>query len=218
MADKVAVILSGCGYMDGSEISEAVLSLLCLSQHKLEVEVFAPDMEFTAVDHVTGNLTAQIRNVISESTRITRGVTPLSQLHHQRYSALVMPGGFGVGKNLSHFSRDNKVTKPLPDVVRCIKDFHVNKKPIMAVCIAPALVSAVLANNEISLTLGTSDHNNMIMDTGNKFVACSANSLVYDELHRIITTPAFMCGTSLAEVFEGISSSVNKLHSLISYT
>ncbi|MFQ5729869.1 MAG: isoprenoid biosynthesis protein ElbB, partial [Waddliaceae bacterium] len=41
---KVAVILSGCGHLDGSEIHESVLTLLALAQRGHEVHCFAPDI------------------------------------------------------------------------------------------------------------------------------------------------------------------------------
>jgi len=41
---RVAVILSGCGVFDGSEIHEATLSLLALDQHGAVAIVVAPDV------------------------------------------------------------------------------------------------------------------------------------------------------------------------------
>ena len=40
---KVAVVLTGCGAKDGSEINEAVTLLLALDQHDIEYQAFAPD-------------------------------------------------------------------------------------------------------------------------------------------------------------------------------
>ena len=42
MERKVAVVLSGCGYLDGAEVTEAVSSLIALSEEGATVEVFAP--------------------------------------------------------------------------------------------------------------------------------------------------------------------------------
>lgn len=44
MSKKIAVILSGCGYLDGSEINEAVLTLLYLDQAGADVQSFAPNI------------------------------------------------------------------------------------------------------------------------------------------------------------------------------
>ena len=41
---KTAVLLSGCGVYDGTEIHEAVLALLALSQNNLDFICTAPDI------------------------------------------------------------------------------------------------------------------------------------------------------------------------------
>ena len=41
---RVAVLLSGCGVYDGSEIHESVLALLELNRHGVEVRCAAPDI------------------------------------------------------------------------------------------------------------------------------------------------------------------------------
>ncbi len=38
---KAAVVLSGCGHLDGAEVREAVLSLLVLDQQEVDVKCFA---------------------------------------------------------------------------------------------------------------------------------------------------------------------------------
>jgi enhancing lycopene biosynthesis protein 2 len=44
MNKRIAVILSGCGVFDGSEIYESVLTLLRLDQNSAQCQCFAPDM------------------------------------------------------------------------------------------------------------------------------------------------------------------------------
>ncbi|MEQ1876527.1 MAG: isoprenoid biosynthesis protein ElbB, partial [Bdellovibrionia bacterium] len=61
---KVAVILSGCGNGDGAEITEAVSSLIALSEAGAEYKIFAPDMKFQAVDHTKYEKTSEERNVL----------------------------------------------------------------------------------------------------------------------------------------------------------
>jgi enhancing lycopene biosynthesis protein 2 len=52
------------------------------------------------------------RNVLLESARIARGnVKPLTELKASDYDALVVPGGFGVAKNLSDYAfKGDKMT------------------------------------------------------------------------------------------------------------
>ena len=55
MAKRVAVVLSGCGVYDGSEIYEAVITLLRLDQAGAVVKCFAPDMQqLHVINHATG--------------------------------------------------------------------------------------------------------------------------------------------------------------------
>src|ERR1051325_2392823 len=70
---KVALVLSGCGVQDGSEIHEAVLCLLALQQSGAEVVFCAPDVEFTSANQLTSK-PGEKRNVLVESARIARGV------------------------------------------------------------------------------------------------------------------------------------------------
>ena len=58
-AKSCAVVLSGSGVYDGSEITEAVAALVHLSRRGVDVQCFAPDkMQLHAVNHTTGPCTA----------------------------------------------------------------------------------------------------------------------------------------------------------------
>ncbi|MBY0431213.1 MAG: isoprenoid biosynthesis glyoxalase ElbB, partial [Rhodospirillales bacterium] len=105
---RVAVVLSGCGVHDGSEIHEAVLTLLALDRQGAEAQCFAPDVpQMHVVNHVTGQPTAESRNVLVESARIARGrITDLARFKAAEFDAIIFPGGFGAAKNLSTFAVD----------------------------------------------------------------------------------------------------------------
>ncbi|MBP9731591.1 MAG: isoprenoid biosynthesis protein ElbB, partial [Moraxellaceae bacterium] len=62
---KVAVILSGAGYLDGSEIHEATLTLLALDRHNAQVHCFAPDIaQEQVLNHATGEPSTETRSVL----------------------------------------------------------------------------------------------------------------------------------------------------------
>src|SRR5690554_7487593 len=64
---KVAVILSGSGVFDGSEINEAVLTLLHLAKAGASYQCFAPDAEQPHVmNHLTGEIAPESRNMLVE--------------------------------------------------------------------------------------------------------------------------------------------------------
>ncbi|MBU1651636.1 isoprenoid biosynthesis protein ElbB, partial [bacterium] len=74
MAKKIGVLLSGCGVKDGSEIHEAVITILALDRGGAEIKFIAPDKsQMHVVNHKTGEVTGEVRNVLTESARIARG-------------------------------------------------------------------------------------------------------------------------------------------------
>ncbi|BBR75169.1 hypothetical protein WP4W18E11_34850 [Acinetobacter baumannii] len=141
---KVAVILSGCGYLDGSEIRESVLTLLALDTVNIEYQIFAPDEPlFHVIDHVSGEINmTERRNILQEAGRIARGkISSLDQLNENEFDGLILPGGFGVAKNLSTFAFKGAEARVHSTVASILKAFHQSKKPIGAICISPALLA-----------------------------------------------------------------------------
>ncbi|KAE8620982.1 hypothetical protein XENTR_v10004638 [Xenopus tropicalis] len=146
-AAKVAVVLSGCGVYDGTEIHEASAILVHLSRAGAEVQMFAPDMpQMHVVDHSRGQPSPESRNVLVESARLARGnITALSQLNVKEHDAVIFPGGFGAAKNLSSFAVDGESCRVQQDVERVLTEFSKAKKPIGWVvvgCYPPGLVPA----------------------------------------------------------------------------
>ena len=71
---RAAVILSGCGVYDGSEITEAVSLLISLSKNGASYKVFAPNIDQAhVINHKNGTEIQEKRNVLVESARIARG-------------------------------------------------------------------------------------------------------------------------------------------------
>ena len=95
----VAVVLSGCGVYDGTEITEAVGLLIALSQAGFSYRCYAPVREqYHVVDHFgrTGRRRAQY---LTESARIARGaIQPLSAFKACRALCAGLSGGFGAAK------------------------------------------------------------------------------------------------------------------------
>src|SRR4051812_865209 len=98
---KIAVVLSGCGNQDGAEITEAVSTLVSLSEAGAKVEIFAPEIPLAEKNFLNGKPTGATRNVLLESARIARGnIKTLSKLKAADFDGLAFPGGFGVALNL----------------------------------------------------------------------------------------------------------------------
>ncbi len=79
---NVAVVLSGCGVYDGTEVHEASACLAALTRGGAVPVFVAPDVKQAhVVDHTSGNEMKEERSVIKESSRIAReAVKPLSTL------------------------------------------------------------------------------------------------------------------------------------------
>src|SRR3990167_9599957 len=102
---KVAVILSGCGVFDGSEIHEAVSTLLALDLAGAHYECFAPNISQTrVVNHLTNETTNETRNVLVEAARIARGkIHDIKKAKIENFDAAIYPGGHGAALNLCNF-------------------------------------------------------------------------------------------------------------------
>jgi enhancing lycopene biosynthesis protein 2 len=211
---KIAVVLSGCGYLDGAEITESVSLLIALHQAGAAVSCFAPDMEVPAVDHLSGETTSEKRNVLHEAARICRGkVENISRLHSKDFDGLAFPGGFGAAKNLSNWAQKGSQCEVHPEVARVIGEFHSQSKPIAAACIAPTLVAKVLGKNHVSLTIGNDKETAAeIEKTGAQHIECPVNDYITDRETKVVTTPAYMYDDAKPnEVFKGISGMVQEL-------
>ena len=83
--------------------------LISLSKNGSKYQVFAPNInQAHVVNHLTGKQMEQKRNVLEESSRIARGsIKDLETLKVADFDAILLPGGFGVAKNLSNFAFKN---------------------------------------------------------------------------------------------------------------
>jgi enhancing lycopene biosynthesis protein 2 len=209
---KIAVILAGCGNKDGAEITEAVSLILCLSQSQIAVEFFAPDIEFTAVDFLTGK-SLEKRNVLHESARITRSqISDVRSLDVSKFDGLALPGGYGAALHLCDWANKGSKSSVDKHVEEVLVKFHAQNKPIAAICIAPALIARVLGKHGITVTIGNDKETAQeIEKTGAVHENCPVDDYVSDRNHKILTTPAYMYGEAKpAEVFQGISKLVRE--------
>lgn len=211
MSKKIGVVLSGCGVRDGSEIHEAVLTLLAVDQAGCEAICMAPDIELAEVNHCTMEATGAKRNVLVESARIARGnIKDIAGVKATGLDALIFPGGFGAALNLCDFGQKGAGASVNPEVARLVREMYAAKKPIGAICIAPALIAAILGKDAgPTVTIGTDAGTaTEIEKTGAKHQDCPVSGLVVDKENRIVTTPAYMLGTRITEVADGIAKCV----------
>lgn len=218
---KIGVILSGCGVYDGSEIHEAVITLLAIDRCGAEAVCMAPNIpQMHVVNHLSGEPAAgETRNVLVESARIARGkIRDLAQVKASDFDALILPGGFGAAKNLCDFAVKGADCSVNPEVARLVRETVAAKKPLAAVCIAPALVARVLGGDKKSpaLTIGTDPGTAGALEAmGAKHHSCPVKEFVIDKQNKLISTPAYMLAGRISEAADGIEKTVKALIDMI---
>jgi len=211
---KVGVLLSGCGVYDGSEIHEAVLTLLFLDREGVEAVCMAPDIpQHDVMNHLTMQPMAENRNVLVESARIARGnIRNLAEVRAADIDALILPGGFGAAKNLSDFAFKGPDATVQPEVKRLLLEMAEAGKPIGAICIAPATLACALATRKPEVTIGTDVGTAAGIETmGAKHYTCTVDMIHVDERNRLVTTPAYMLGPGIKDVADGIEKLVHQI-------
>lgn len=213
---KIAVLLSGCGVLDGSEIHEAVTAMLAIQQHGMEYQCFAPEGNVSRVmNHVLKKPMDETRRMPVEAARIARGdISVLSSFNPDNYDALVIPGGLGAITNLCDFAMYGPECNVHPDVEKAIVAMHDAKKPIVGLCIAPVLITRVLHN--ITVTIGNDPETICsIKLMGGNHQICSAAEVCIDKANKIVTTPCYMLDKTLKDVAISTSNAIKDLKTLL---
>ena len=213
---KVGLLLSGCGYNDGSEIHESVISMLALDRAGVETVIMAPNIDqMHVVNHYTGQEMDEFRNVLVESSRIARGnIKDMAEVTGNDLDALIIPGGFGVAKNLSDYAMAGPDCSVNPDVYRLVSEIYLLKKPIGAICIAPVMMAKIFGEQDESaeMTIGSDELTSKDINTmGSKHIKCLVSEMIIDEDKKLVTTPAYMEAQSIKAAAEGIEKLVKQV-------
>ncbi|MFT6551030.1 MAG: enhancing lycopene biosynthesis protein 2 [Zhongshania marina] len=211
---KVALILSGCGVYDGSEIYESVLTMLSLENHGASYQCFAPNIEqLHVINHLAGEVAeGESRNVLVESARLARGeVKDLAQAQAADFDAVIVPGGFGAAKNLSDFAVNGAQMSVQKDVLQFVQAMHKAGKPTGLICIAPTMAARIFGDG-VKCTVGNdADVATAINNMGALHQTCLVDEVCIDEAMKLVTTPAYMLAGSIAEAAKGINRCVREV-------
>lgn len=223
---KIAIILSGCGNRDGSELQETLSLMLAIDRRGWEYQCFAPEGLFEVVPHITvpdeeeeGTVVdMEQRDIFVESARVARGeLLPLEQYTPDGYDALALPGGMGAARNLSTYAFDGKRMEVVDAVADAILSTYRAQKPVVAMCIAPMVLARVLGRYEVRLTLGPDNNqaSGVARELGCVVEGCGATEVCVDAEHKVLTTPAYMAATRISEIFEGAEHLVEALAAMM---
>jgi len=214
---SVAVLLAGCGHADGSEIQESVSALLALSKYGVDYECFSVDADqYDVIDHLKRVKIKEKRNLMVEAARIARGkIKDISELDPNNYEALVIPGGFGVAKNLFTYGLEGRKGIVIESVSDVILDFYRMNKYIGAICISPMMIAMALEKEATGLmiTPGYAENAaNDLKEMGITPVLLPSSEICIDKMNKVVSTPAYMnSNATLYEVYQGIDKLIKYL-------
>jgi enhancing lycopene biosynthesis protein 2 len=219
-----AVILSGCGGYDGSDVWEVTLLSYYLSRRGENPIFFAPDWEQKeVVDHVTKTITPDRRNILKESARIAWGeIKEISTLSGRNVDGLILPGGAGVVKNLSDFfgEPENSYLKPKFEVQRIIREIYRRKKSIGACGLSTLLVASALRDileTPLTVTIGKDPELiKQVEGMGALHVLSRGREVVIDSEHKVVSTPANLLKLNLVDMASSLENLISGVLELTS--
>ena len=171
----------------------------------------------------------ETRNMLVESMRITRKeVYSLENLQVNDYDGVVLPGGFGMGKNFSDFAyKGDKFTVNELFEKKMIS-FHKHNIPIAASCISPLILARIFGKKfyggeGFTMTLGKNEEGWPFRGTieiarsfGNTLEEIDVTECLVDKKNKVITAPAYMGGNATPYcVFLGIEKMIDALDKLM---
>ena len=217
---KIAIVLSGSGYLDGTEIQEAVLTILSLEKLGIEWEgVALNENQKQIINHESQSVDSKSspRNILEESARITRGnVINIQDADGDDYDAVIFPGGFGAAKNILDFAFVGDDTYNMnDDVLSFARSFYLSDKPAGFICIAPLMIPIIYPDGT-KATIGTDESTaDILRAKGADVEIMDATEICVDESMKVVSTPAYMCGKNIVDVSIGIDKLVKKVISYI---
>ncbi len=225
---KIGVLLSGNGVFDGSEIQEAVFSLLAIDENNADAVCFAPNIDqHHVLNHITGDEMNESRNVLVESARIARGnIQDLKEISSDNIDALVLPGGFGAAKNLTKWAFEGPDGDIQPDVKRIILEMVHHRKPVCGLCMGPTVIAKALEGSGVkaNLTVGTTEAPSPyeidaisagMEKTGATAIMKEVTEIMVDESNKIVTAPCYMMEATVSQIRNNIKMAIDKTIQLI---
>jgi enhancing lycopene biosynthesis protein 2 len=199
MGKRVAVLLSGCGAGDGSDLHESLLTMLALERSGAQPICAAPGLQQGRVfDHLHKEELAggAPRQALVEAARIARGdILEIGALASEDFDAIIVPGGIGVGDVLSNYGQKAQLCDVHPDVVRLLKAALSSHRPMGFIGLAAVLAARVLGPVAgVRLTLGprTTPATKHAAVMGADVRPCAITDIFIDKKNRVITTGAFL--------------------------
>ena len=193
----VGMLLSGCGMYDGSEPLEVVPLLIALERARARTFCITVDgPQLHVVDHRTGDEMDGRRELAPESARLSRGrIETLDHFQPESVEALIVPGGYGVAKNLmSGFASQEEPRRIRPQVQALLQHFLDARKPLALVSLGKILLESLVA------------------DAFTESLRTELPDQVYEDPDRpVLYTPAYLVADRLGQVLPGLDALAERL-------
>jgi enhancing lycopene biosynthesis protein 2 len=213
MAKRVGVLLSGCGRLDGSDVAEAMLTLLVIERAGAQAICVAPAIDQAGVvDHTSGEGLPGSRNARAEAARIAGPeIRPLAELEADAIDALIVPGGEGPIATLSDYPEKRELCQIQPDVARLLRGMLQGHRPMGFLGLSALLAARVLGPAAgVRLTVGPkgTPYAKHAAVMGADVRPCAPEDVIVDQKARVYTTPGFLAdGARLP----GVARAVDRL-------
>jgi len=221
---KIGVLLAGSGVYDGSEIQEAVFTLLAIEEQGATAVCVAPNEDqLHVINHMNGEEMNEKRNVLIEAARIARGeVQDVAEVSANDFDALIIPGGFGAAKNLNQWAISGPDGPIHADVKRIIIEMLKAQKPIGGLCMGPTVIAKALEDQAASpiLTVGTTEApspydiqgiSDGMTSIGAKAEMATVEEVIVDMKNKIVTAPCYMMEANIKQIRDNIAAAVAKV-------
>jgi enhancing lycopene biosynthesis protein 2 len=226
---KIGILLHGCGVYDGTEIQEAVLTMLAIKKLGHTYTCFAPNRnQHHVVNHLNGEEMDCQRNILIESARIARGeILDLADVSPNDFDAVAMPGGFGTAKNFTQWAFSGPDGAIQEDIRQFILELIAAQIPIAALCMSPTTIAKALegTSHKARLSVGSTSAPSPydisgisagIQQTGQSTAEAILPEVVVDNALKIVSAPCYMMEADILQVSENIQRAIEALVKLTS--
>lgn len=216
MPVRVGVVLAGCGALDGTDVHEAVCCFLSLVRREAEVTALAPDAaQYRVANHVTGQPAAEERNMLVESARLWKKLTPLAAADPASLDSVLIPGGFGAARTLCDMGSRLEAMSLRPDLAALLNALADQGKPLAAVCAGTAILAGLMRDRSVRgarVAVTAKEHwVKAVIAMGQTPVDAGPTGVVVDEPNRLVSGHGYMLARGLVQVAEGIDRVVEEL-------
>ncbi len=218
-----AVVLSGCGSLDGSDVWEVVLLSYHLSRKGKTPAFYAPDVkQREVINHITQTIIQETRNALNESARIAwGGIREIQDLSGKDVEGLILPGGAGVVKNLAETlgHKQTPYLNPIRSVQKIIREIYRRRKPIGACGLSGLLVASALRDileTPLTLTIGKDPQLIERMEQmGAVHVFSKGTEAVMDSEHKVVSAPGNLLKLNPAQIALSMENLINGVLELV---